>query len=88
MSTRQELKISADQARRFLHSGYRFVPMSIDPELRLRIARGEYDVDPQAVAEAIAARLVGPSGVLVPAQLDRLVALAHEDEAPPPPDAA
>ena len=88
MNTRQELKISADSARHFLHSGCRFVPMTIDPELRLRIARGEYDVDPKLVAEAIAARIAGPSGVFVPAELDRLVALAEQDESPPGPDAA
>ena len=88
MSTQQELTISADNARRFADPRCRFIPMTIDPELRLRIARGEYDVDPELVAEAIAARIAGPSGVLVPAELDRLVALVQEDESPPAPDAA
>ena len=56
--------------------------MTIDPDLRLRIARGEYDVDPQAVAGAIIGRIAGPSGVFVPAELDRLVVLAEQDEPP------
>ena len=54
--------------------------MTVDPELRTRIARGDYDVDPQAVAQAIIDRIAGPSGVFVPAQLDRLVVLAEEDD--------
>ena len=62
--------------------------MTVDPDLRMRIARGDYDVDPQAVAQAIIDRIAGPSGMLVPAQLDRLVFLAQQDETPPGPDAA
>jgi hypothetical protein len=54
--------------------------MSVDPELRIRIARGEYSVDAHAVAQAIIDRVAGPSGVFVPAQLDRLVVLAEEDD--------
>jgi hypothetical protein len=61
---------------------YRFIPMTIDPDLRLRIARGDYDVDPQAVAKAIIDRIAGPSGVLEPAQLDRLLVVADQDEPP------
>jgi Anti-sigma-28 factor, FlgM len=56
--------------------------MTVDPELRLRIARGDYDVDPQAVAQAIIDRIAEPSGVFVPAQLDRLLVLADQDEPP------
>jgi hypothetical protein len=56
--------------------------MTLDADLRLRIARGDYDVDPQAVAQAIIDRIAGPSGVLVPAQLDRLLVLADQDEPP------
>lgn len=62
--------------------------MTVDPELRMRIARGDYDVDPQAIAQAIIDRISGPSGVFVPAQLDRLVVLADQDEPPPGLDAA
>ena len=62
--------------------------MTIDPDLRLRIARGEYDADPQAIAEAIIDRIADPSGVFVPAQLDRLFALPDEDEPGPGGDAA
>jgi len=58
-----------------------------DPSLRERIARGEYLVDPYAVAEAI---LRWPrSAVLVPAEaLERLTVLAEEDEPLPGPDVA
>jgi hypothetical protein len=62
--------------------------MTIGPDLRLRIERGEYDIDPQALAEAIIERIAGPSGVFVPAQLDRLVVLAQQDEPPTGLDAA
>ena len=62
--------------------------MTVDPELRTRIARGDYDVDPQAVAQAIIDRIASPSGVFVPAELDRLVALADQDEPPSGQDAA
>ena len=62
--------------------------MTVDPELRIRIARGEYSVDAHAVAQAIMDRAAGPSGVFVPAQLDRLVVLAQEDESGPAGDAA
>ena len=59
----------------------------IDPELRRRVAAGEYVVDPHAVAEAMlrrhedratARRL---SRVLVAGQLDRLAAPADEPDA-------
>jgi hypothetical protein len=56
--------------------------------LRKRIARGDYDVDPQAVAQAIIDRIAGPSGVLEASELDRLVVLAQEDEPFPGGDAA
>ena len=62
--------------------------MSVDPELRIRIARGEYSVDAHAVAQAIIDRVAGPSGVFVPAQLDRLVVHADQDEPPSGLDAA
>ena len=62
--------------------------MSVDPELRITIAHGEYSVDAHAVAQAIIDRVAGPSGVFVPAQLDRLVVLAEEDEPFPGGDAA
>jgi hypothetical protein len=62
--------------------------MTIDPDLRLRIARGEYDVDPQAIADAIIDRIGDSSGVFVPAQLDRLVVHAEQDDPPSGLDAA
>ena len=62
--------------------------MTVDQELRIRIARGEYSVDAHAVAQAIIDRVAGPSGVFVPAQLDRLFVLAEEDESGPGGDAA
>jgi len=62
--------------------------MTVDPALRMRIARGDYDVDPQAVAQAIIERISDSSGVFVPAQLDRLVVLTEQDEPPAGPDAA
>jgi hypothetical protein len=71
--------ISRDPSR-VLARRYRFVPMTVDPDLRMRIARGDYDVDPQAVAQAIIDRIAGPSGVLEASQLDRLVVLPEEDE--------
>jgi hypothetical protein len=50
-----------------------------DPSLGERIARGEYVVDPHAVAEAMLRRLW--STVLVaPESLDRPAVLADEDE--------
>ena len=62
--------------------------MTVDPELRIRIARGDYHVDAHAVAQAIIDRVAGPSGVFVPAQLDRLFVLAEEDDSSPGGDAA
>ena len=62
--------------------------MTVDPELRIRIARGEDNVDAHAVAQAIIDRVSGPSGVFVPAQLDRLFALPEQDEPGPGGDAA
>jgi hypothetical protein len=72
-----------------------------DPSLRARIARGDYVVDPLAVAEAMlcaSARLgrarrdalLGPcSPMLVPAEaLERLVVLPDEDQPLPGPDVA
>lgn len=67
---------------------YRFVPMLVDPELRARIERGDYDVDPQAVAQAIIDRIAGPSGVLEPAELDRLLVGAEQDDSASGSDAA
>jgi hypothetical protein len=52
--------------------------MAIDPELRRRIAAGEYVVDPHAVAAAMLRRGAdraearGPSRMLVAGELDRL----------------
>jgi hypothetical protein len=58
-----------------------------DPSLRERIARGEYVVDPRAVADAMLRR--PRSLVLVPAEaLERLAVLADEDEPLPGPDVA
>ena len=79
--------LSREPVRAFARR-YRFVPMTVDPELRLRIARGDYDVDPQAVAQAIIERIAGPSGVLEPAELDRLVVFPEDDESHPGGDAA
>jgi hypothetical protein len=62
--------------------------MVVDPDLRARIERGDYDVDPQAVAQAIINRIAGPSGVLVPAELDRLLVATEHDESGSGPDAA
>jgi hypothetical protein len=62
--------------------------MTVDPALRARIERGDYDVDPQAVAKSIIDRIAGPSGVLVPGELDRLLVLAEQDEPPTGLDAA
>jgi hypothetical protein len=56
-----------------------------DHSLRERIARGDYVVDPHAVAEAI---LRWPrSPMLIPAEaLERLAVLPEEDEPLPGPD--
>ena len=55
-------------------------------ELARRIASGEYEVDPHAVAEAMLKR--NPS-MLVPAQpLDRPAVGVEEDEPAPDPDPA
>jgi Anti-sigma-28 factor, FlgM len=72
-----------------------------DPSLRERIARGEYVVDPQAVAEAMLcasarlgrarrnALLGARSPMLVPAEaLERLAVLRDDDEPLPGPDVA
>jgi hypothetical protein len=58
-----------------------------DPSLRERIARGEYVVDPHAVAEAMLRRVGSP--MLVPVEpLERPPVGADEDEAIPGDDVA
>jgi Anti-sigma-28 factor, FlgM len=58
-------------------------------ELAERIARGEYVVDAEAVAEAILRRWRGDSPVLVPAQVvDGTTVGPCEDEPAPGDDAA
>jgi Anti-sigma-28 factor, FlgM len=64
---------------------FQMVSTGGDPSLRERIARGEYMVDPHAVAEAMLRR----SPMLVPAEaLERLAVLPDEDESLPGPDVA
>jgi hypothetical protein len=66
---------------------FQMVTTGGDPSLRERIARGEYVVDAQAVAEAMLRRPRSP--MLVPAEaLERLPVLPDEDEALPGPDVA
>jgi hypothetical protein len=79
--------LSRDPVRVFARR-YRFVPMTVDPELRRRIARGDYDVDSQALAQAIIDRIMEPSSMLEPAEVDLLAALAADDESFPGGDAA
>ena len=58
-----------------------------DPSLRERIARGEYVVDPRAVADAMLRRL-GSAVLVAPEPLDRPPVHAEEDEVVPGDDLA
>ena len=58
----------------------------VSSDLRSRVARGEYEVDPDAVAEAVIQRMLmcPRSAVLVPAEpADELSVRAHELEPGP-----
>jgi hypothetical protein len=62
---------------------------TIDASLVERIRRGEYDVDAQAVAEAMIRRWQTTSFVLIAAQaLDDPAVLSEEGEPQPGPDVA
>ena len=54
--------------------------MTVDPDLRARIERGEYDVDARLIAAAMIEKLAGPSGVLEPVDLERAAIHALDGE--------